>query len=347
MTSAGIWLAAASAFLASVVLTYAVRHLALARGAVDLPNARSSHATPTPRGGGVAIVLVTSAWIAILWRRGLLQGDLASAAGVGGVIVAVVGLIDDHRSLPSGVRLIAHFVAAVWAVAWLGGLPALRVGANLVDLGWMGDAIAVLGIVWVLNLFNFMDGIDGIAASEAMFVVLAGAALTGNAAGSGGFSAVAVLLGASCAGFLLWNWPPAKIFLGDVGSGYLGYMIAALCLAATRTNSAAVWVWLILGAAFFADATTTLARRLTRGESPAAAHRSHAYQWLSRRYQSHFKVTGALWVLNLLVFLPIALLAARRPEVAGVAVLGTLALVALGCLIAGAGRPEEVADRRP
>ena len=133
----------------------------------------------------------------------------------------------------------------------------------------------------MLNLFNFMDGIDGLAASEALFVIRAGAWL--SAAGGGVTAASGVLAGA-CAGFLLWNWPPARIFLGDAGSGYLGYVTAVLALASARGNSDAIWVWLILGGVFFVDATVTLVRRVLRGEHVHEAHRTHSYQWLARRW---------------------------------------------------------------
>jgi Fuc2NAc and GlcNAc transferase len=207
-------------------------------------------------------------------------------------------------------------------------------------VGWLGNLIAVIGIVWVLNLFNFLDGIDGIAASEAIFVALAGAWLTGAGHARPDIAASSLAFAAACSGFLLWNWPPAKIFLGDVGSGYLGYVIAVLALAAARTNSVALWVWLILGGAFFVDATVTLVRRTLRGAPPHEAHRTHAYQWLARTWRSHRRVTLALLVLNVLWLLPWAVLASRYPNAAATAVLGALLPLSVLAVIAGSGRPE-------
>jgi Fuc2NAc and GlcNAc transferase len=334
----------AAAFLAATTLTYAARLLALRKGMLDVPNARSSHKAPTPRGGGIAIVAVVSVLLPVLMWRGVVGRDLALALGGGGLMVAAVGFADDRRPLPTRVRLAVHCAAAVWALYWLGGLAPLRIGPHNVDLGMGGEALALLGIVWILNLFNFMDGIDALAASEAVFVLGAGATLAG---GGAEVAAVAWIAAAACAGFLLWNWPPARIFLGDVGSGYLGYLIAVLALAAARTDSAAPWVWLILGGAFFADATVTLARRVFRGEAAHEAHRSHAYQWLARRWNTHQRVSLSVIALNVGCLLPVAWLSARHPSAALRAVLGTLGLLAVLAAAVGAGRHEETAIPRP
>jgi Fuc2NAc and GlcNAc transferase len=141
-------------------------------------------------------------------------------------------------------------------------------------------------------------------------------------------------------GFLLWNWPPAKIFMGDVGSGYLGYVIAVLALAAARDDPVALWVWLILGGVFFVDATVTLVRRVLRGDRIHQAHRSHAYQWLARRWGSHRRVIVIVTILNLLWLLPCAFLATLHPDHAvAIAVVALAPLVALA-FAAGSGRRE-------
>jgi Fuc2NAc and GlcNAc transferase len=328
----------ATVLTGSALLTLLARRLALARGLVDVPNVRSSHQLSTPRGGGIAIVLVTTAALSVLAARATLGLPCYLAMAGGGLAVALVGLFDDHCSLPSWARLVVHFAAAVWAVAWLGGLPPVRMGGYLTQPGWAGDVIAVLGITWVLNLFNFMDGIDGIAASEAVFVALAGAWLTGAAGGEVG--SAALVLAAACGGFLLWNRPPAKIFMGDVGSGYVGYAIATLALAAARHSPVAVWVWLILGGVFFVDATVTLVRRLISGERVYQAHRSHAYQWLARRWRSHGRVTLAVLAVNLGWLLPCAVLASRVPAHAVTLVIVAFAPLVVLAIAIGAGRKE-------
>jgi Fuc2NAc and GlcNAc transferase len=334
----------AATLLASATLTYLVRRLALSRGLLDVPNARSSHSKPTPRGGGLAIVLAASAGFCALYGAGVLDSDLFIALTGGGTTIAVVGLLDDRKPLPAGVRFAVHVAAAAWAMVWLGGLPPLRLGASLVNLGWAGHVLAVLGIVWTLNLFNFMDGIDGIAASEAVFVAASGGSLLLIAGLSPPVPTAALVFAAACAGFLPWNWPLARIFMGDVGSGYLGYTIAVLAIAATRDSPVFAWVWLLLGGAFFVDATVTLARRILRGERPHVAHRSHAYQWLARRWGSHRPVTLAVIAVNVLWLLPSAWVAANYPPLALWILAGAFAPLIIVALAAGAGRQERPAQ---
>ena len=330
----------AAALILTGALTGWVRGAAVRGGVVDVPNARSSHTTATPRGGGVAIVLVVSATSLLSLCLGMLPWRLFTVLAGGGIAVALIGLLDDRRTLRPAIRLIVHVCAGVWALAWLGGLPPLRFGTQVVFLGWPGQALALAGIVWVLNLFNFMDGIDGLAASEAIFVSVAAALLSVLFGPPDAVASVAWVFGAACAGFLWWNWPPARIFLGDAGSGYLGYVIGVLALAATHENPAAVWIWLILGGVFFVDATVTLARRTLRGERAHKAHRSHAYQWLARRWRSHRRVTLAVTVVNLIWLLPCALLAARYPARAAWMVLIALAPLAALAYAVGAGARE-------
>jgi Fuc2NAc and GlcNAc transferase len=331
-------LTALAALLLTLLLTGVMRKLALAHGVLDVPNERSSHSTPTPRGGGVAIVLATiAASVSLAWR-GVLDFNLFLALTGGGIIVALVGFLDDRRQLSARIRLAAHLAAAVWALVCLGGLPPLRYADHIVSFGWAGYVVGALGIAWTVNLFNFMDGIDGIAASEAMFVAWGGALLAFVSGPSATVPAIGLAFGAVCCGFLLWNWPPAKIFMGDAGSGYMGYVIVVLALAAARENPVALLVWLILGAVFFSDATVTLVRRLARGERLYEAHRTHAYQSLFRRWGSHRSVTVAVTIVNLVWLFPCAWLATVRPGRA--AWIAVIALVPLALLVfvAGAGR---------
>jgi Fuc2NAc and GlcNAc transferase len=340
-----VYVLAGATLAISVVLTLAMSRFALSRGLLDIPNERSSHRVPTPRGGGAAIVI--TATIGFVLLLALHRIDFALfAALAGGLVIAAVGFVDDRHRVSARVRLAAHIAAALWALGWLGGLPALPFGGHPVALGAFGTIIGVLGIVWVLNLFNFMDGIDGLAASEATFVAWSGALLSAAAFAAAGVAAAAVIFGASCLGFLSWNRPPAHIFMGDVGSGYLGYVLAVLALAAGRSNPVALWVWLILGGVFFVDATVTLVRRVVRGERVSQAHRSHAYQWLARRWGSHGKVTLAVLAVNLVWLLPWALFASRLPAYAVACVIMAFAPLAVLALAVGAGRREVSAARR-
>lgn len=331
-------LTALAALLLALVLTGVMRRLALAHGVLDVPNDRSSHRVPTPRGGGVAIALSTIASSIILLWRGVLDIPLFLALTGGGIVVACVGFLDDRRQLSARIRLAAHLAAALWALLCLGGLPSMRYGDQIVSFGWLGYVVGALGIAWTLNLFNFMDGIDGIAASEAAFIAWGGALLAWVTQQSAAVPAMGFAFGAVCCGFLRWNWPPAKIFMGDVGSGYVGYVVVVLAVGAARENPAALPVWLILGGVFFCDATVTLVRRLVRGERVYEAHRSHAYQWLARRWGSHRSVTVAVLAVNLVWLFPCAWLASVHPERAAWIVMIALAPLALLALLAGAGR---------
>jgi Fuc2NAc and GlcNAc transferase len=300
-------------FLLSALLTGVARRFALSRGVLDVPNARSSHETPTPRGGGAAIVLsAVAAWIA-LGLIGVVQTHLVIALSGGGIAIAAIGLLDDRFRLSARVRLSVHFAAASWALVWLNGLPPIQVGEHVIVLGWAGHLLGLLGIVWTLNLFNFMDGIDGIAASEAIFVVCGGVLLVLVNEGRHSHPAIGLAFVAACCGFLLWNWPPARIFMGDVGSGFLGYVIAVLAVIEAHESALALLVWLILGGVFFVDATVTLARRLLRGERLYVAHRTHVYQCLARRWRSHRRVTLGVLAVNVFWLLPMAVFAARSP----------------------------------
>ena len=326
-------------WLAAWGATAGMRRIALRRQMLDIPNARSSHVRPTPRGGGVAIVIVSLIGFS-LWA--LMAGTpdahrLWWAVVPPAAAVAGVGFRDDLRPVPVIPRLLTHLGAGCWLVVGLGGLPALPVGQVAVDLGWAGHLLAVVAVAWILNLYNFMDGIDGIAGSQAVFLALGSAALGGHAFPA--YLPLLVLAGA-CAGFLMLNLPPARIFMGDAGSGFLGFTLAALLLARHGSAPGSVWVGLILLGVFLVDATVTLARRLARGESPKQAHRSHAYQRLARRWGGHRPVTLGVIAINLIWLWPMACLAWHQPDWALPVCALALAPLVVVCLWAGAGLPD-------
>jgi Fuc2NAc and GlcNAc transferase len=223
-----------------------------------------------------------------------------------GALIAVVGFLDDHGHIAARWRLLAHFGAAIWALAWMGGLPTISLFGNELDLGWFGHLLAALYLVWMLNLYNFMDGIDGIASIEAV-CACAGACLVYWLTGHENLMLAPMLLAVAVLGFLYWNFPPARIFMGDAGSGFLGVVIGILSLQAAWAAPEMLWVWLILLGVFVVDATFTLGRRLLRGDKVYEAHRSHAYQFASRVAGRHLPVTLTVMAINLLWLLPIAL----------------------------------------
>ena len=298
------WLTPAIAVV-SFVLTAALRRYAFARSLLDIPNARSSHSLPTPRGGGVAIVLAFLLSLGFLFWLGVLTQAVFLAAGGAGALIAVIGFMDDHGHIAARWRLLGHFAAAAWALFWLGGLPAISFFGMSISLGWLGSILALFYLVWMLNLYNFMDGIDGLASVEALCVCL-GACLLYGFTGHADLVGAPLLLAVSVAGFLCWNFPPARIFMGDAGSGFLGVMLGVLSLQAAWAEPQLFWGWLILLGVFVVDATFTLSRRLIRGDKVYEAHRSHAYQFASRLYGRHLPVTLAVGLINLLWLLPIA-----------------------------------------
>lgn len=327
----------AAATLVCAALTWLVRRHALVRGMLDIPNARSSHTQPTPRGGGVAIAVVVLATAVLSVLLGYLPATGIAALVIGGGLVAVVGYYDDLKELSARARITVHLLAAVLLV---GGLIDFGAGTRPFPVlpGAMAFFLFVVGTVWSINLFNFMDGIDGIAGSQAAFVALASAvliAISHDAASH--WMILPVATAGACLGFLAWNWPPAKIFMGDAGSGFLGFWLAGMALAFECMGALSIWTSTILGSVFIADATVTLLRRVARGERWYEAHRSHAYQSLARRWNSHRRVTGLLWGLNIVIVLPLAAISTFAPGAGSQIAAATLCAFGLLALLAGAG----------
>jgi len=295
--------------LSSALTGWICRH-ALSNSLLDVPNDRSSHKIPTPRGGGLAIVVVFLLGLPLLSINAAIADNLFWALLGSGALVAAVGFIDDRQSVAASYRLLVHFAAAAWALVCLGGIPAIVIFGWPIGSAWVLFPLAMVYLVWLLNLYNFMDGIDGLAGIEAISVCLGGiivAFITDN----GQFWGL-VLLATVTAGFLVWNFPPAKIFMGDVGSGFMGMVLAIFSLQAASFSAASFSAWLILLGVFIVDASWTLARRFLQGEKVYQAHRSHAYQHAASHYQSHRQVTLAVAAINLCWLLPLALLVAMQ-----------------------------------
>jgi len=288
---------------------------------------------PTPRGGGISFVMAYLVLLCILYLWG--TGQLRPSVGLltvllfGGGSVALIGFIDDHRHVPIRWRFSVHAMAAMLAV-YLLGVPLCKDGALGFWMGMVLAPLAVVAIVWSLNLFNFMDGIDGIASIEAI-TVTGGAALILYLLGSTGAEIFWLMaLAASVAGFLVWNWPPARIFMGDSASGFLGFAIPVLALYSAGEGGISLWSWLILLGVFLVDATWTLVRRMFSGQRWYEAHASHAYQILARqridsanrpgvdsdqaRARGHRWVTLGVAAINILWLFPLALGASLYPQ---------------------------------
>ncbi|MEP5765232.1 MAG: glycosyl transferase family 4 [Halieaceae bacterium] len=296
-----VW-ALALSFVAALLASGAYLRLAQRWQLFDIPNHRSAHSQPIPRGGGVG--LFAGVWLAFLyllasgyaWPLQYLYVLLLATA------LVLVGVCDDRLGLPVRWRLLLYALAAAVAM-WLLLAPAPL---------WL-LALATLYSLWILNLFNFMDGIDGIAASEAVFVFAAAALLSIWSGTEGAYPLLCLLLAAASLGFLHWNWAPARLFMGDAGSIPLGFLLAALSVAGESGGGLPFVVWLILLAAFIADASYTLCWRAWQREPVTEAHSRHLYQRLARHWSSHGRVVQCLLAYNLLWLLPLAVLALQLP----------------------------------
>lgn len=301
-----------SAVLAFVVSYVSVR-IAIAyarrRGMLDAPGHRRSHSMPTPRGGGIGIVLgvLLAAPFSMLFLPVSPGPAITAAFSLAVIAVAAIGWLDDHGSLPIRPRLLIQLAATL--------LLCLAVAARTSSLLWAMPLL--LAGVWCLNLHNFMDGIDGLAAQQAMFFGAAYAALAWSA-GSPALAGAGLAVVGAATGFWCFNRSPAKIFMGDVGSATVGLIVFALSamLWAFRTNL--LWPALIFSSAFVVDATLTLLVRMLRGARWYTPHREHLYQWLVRRGASHRKVALGYFAWNVIVCVPVAWIAFRWPAAAPV-----------------------------
>lgn len=292
-------------FFLTFFLTAFCRHYALTRNVLDIPNHRSSHTIPTPRGGGMAFAVVFLVYLLVLGHEGIIAKWDAIGLFVAGFFVAGLGFVDDHCPIPPVWRLVGHFSACGFALFCFGGL--VSVVWNSLTGQIFITMVVLFYLAWILNLYNFMDGIDGLAALEGICVCFGGALvywLYGNAS----LMPLPLAMGATLAGFLCWNFPRARIFMGDGGSGFLGLMIGLFSIQATHVPGPFFWSWLILSGVFNVDATVTLVRRIFEGRRIYKAHRHHAYQHATDSFQSHIKVTTGVVVINIVWLLPLAII---------------------------------------
>lgn len=245
---------------------------------LDIPNDRSMHSTPVPRSGGVGVLVGVAAGGVIYWLTDGSSDPELFSLGVAALVLAVVSFWDDVREVHPGGRLLVHLALAMLLV-WIGiRIDAISLPGLVIPLpGWLAACSSVVFIVWMLNLFNFMDGMDGLAGGMAVFGFSTLALLAGGGA-SEGLSLMAACVAASSLGFLVWNFPPARVFLGDVGSAPLGLTAGALALWGDRQGAFPLWVALLVFSPFVVDASVTLVRRLLKREAVWKPHREHYYQ---------------------------------------------------------------------
>ena len=301
-----LWMSLIVVAALSLALTGAMRRYALIRSIMDLPNGRSSHSIPTPRGGGIAIVVSFLFVLPIFGIWGVVEWPLIVAVLGAGSVSSTLGFLDDRGHIAIRWRLLGHFVGAFWVLLVFKGLPPISLFGMLIDFGWVGHILAFFYLVWMLNLYNFMDGIDGIASVEAITACLGGCFIYWMV-GYKDLVWAPLLLAMSVLGFLYWNYPPARIFMGDTGSGFLGILFGVFSLNAAWHDPEMFWVWLILLGVFVVDSTFTLIRRFIQGANLYEGHRSHTYQIAAQRYEKHSIVTFSVVLINVFWLFPVAL----------------------------------------
>lgn len=256
-------------------------------------NERSSHTIPTPHGGGIAIAITWFIGLFYLYFIGQIENNLFYAL-LFGAVISIVSFFDDIYELSPKLRLIIQAIVAIGGLYFLGGFETLTFGIFDIQNSIFTNIFAFFMIIWFINLYNFLDGINGYAGSEAVFLSLAGFILFGG----NHFLVLAVAV----LGFLYWNWNKAKIFMGDVGSTLLGYNVAIFTIYYANQEPTNFWIWIILFSIYWFDATLTLIRRKLNKERLSQAHKKHAYQRLTQAGWSHYKVTNYSIVLNILLF---------------------------------------------
>jgi UDP-N-acetylmuramyl pentapeptide phosphotransferase/UDP-N-acetylglucosamine-1-phosphate transferase len=291
-----------SALAAFVVTFLATRYLSSPGSwfhVADQPNHRSLHSTPTPSSGGLAILLGLLAGLTIVHLAGIQLLPAGPEIFSGFIVISAASYWDDRRNLSQGLRLFFQFAVAIIAVASVGAISQIQLpGMGVLELAWLAVPFSIIFVIWMMNLYNFMDGMDGFAAGMGA-IGFATLAIVGWTGGAPYFAGISLMLAMANIGFLAKNFPPAKIFMGDVGAVPMGYMVAVLAIWGNRDNIFEIWLPLLVFAPFILDATVTVIRRMYRGEKVWIAHSSHYYQRLVKAGRSHKQVVMAEYVVML------------------------------------------------
>jgi len=284
----------------SYVFVGIFRSYAIRKNLLDHPNSRSSHSIPVPRGGGIIISALWAAFLLMLYFMDGIEASYVFLFLPPVFLISLVSFFDDKYRVAARWRMLAHLIAVIYCLVVMGGFPSINLGILIIHWSWFGYVFVALALLWSTNLYNFMDGIDGIAAVEALFVLGVGGYFIWSA---GGYELANIIwaVAAIVTGFLLWNKPPAKIFMGDVGSTVLGFLVVLFAIIGEKKYNVPVLLWVILYGVFWFDATLTLARRLINGDKCYQAHRVHAYQRLQLRGWSHGRILLGVSGINMLL----------------------------------------------
>lgn len=294
------------------------KHIAIKKNIIDIPNERSSHSIPTPRGAGIVVAFL---WYLLLCYMYFIEKIINTSlfySLLGGFFISLIGIVDDIWNISPKVRLFVQIFVAAWSLYFLGGLKVVDLGFYSIESIWILTPLAFVMVIWFINIFNFLDGIDGYLGTEGIIIFSFVGLFYSD---SLSLSMVAILMG-----FLIHNWPKAKVFMGDVGSTLLGFTVAVYALYYQNTGRSSIIIWIMLSSLFWFDATLTLFRRLRNNEKIMVAHKKHAYQRIVQAGFSHQKTVLYGISINFLILL-LVLIAIKYPELTLVMLLVNLLLL--------------------
>jgi len=297
--------------ICSWISVFLYKKYAIYVGIISNPNYRTLHESPIPRGGGIVFSILFILAIFLIWPYLKLSDNLFLILGVGGGVASLFGFIDDIMNIRARIKLTIQFLLSGLTVYWL-------FIDSLLLMNWIPIfitiAVCLFFMVWMMNAYNFMDGVDGMAASGAIFSSLTLALVLFLTDNSFELIPIFILIATTVSGFMIFNWPPATIFMGDAGSVFLGYIFGSLLIFTTLSGNLSIWNWLTVFGYFFADTTVTQIIRVILIKKWYLAHRSHAYQNFARITGSHLKVTSRVTLYNIIWILPLAIWSALQPE---------------------------------
>lgn len=294
--------------ITSIFITLLILKISIKNNLFDIPNSRSSHTIPKPKGGGIAIIIPLATTVLILFSNEMISVEITKSIVIGLILITVIGLIDDYYNLSASIRIMAYLVGSGFSLHFIGGLEFISINENTFHLGNIGYFLGVIFLVWLTNLYNFMDGTDGFAATQTISVSIFCFFLFFLSENLP-FYIIMLCIASTTIGFLYWNWAPAKIFMGDVGSCTIGFLFGLFCIYTENEGIISISVWTILLAPFIADATFTLIKRIINRERWYEAHNSHAYQKLYQHGFSHNQLALGLFAANIFLIWPLGYIA--------------------------------------
>ena len=305
-----------------IKFTKVYRSFAIKNSINAIPNNRTLHFKSVPSGGGVVFSSLFVSIVVLLEILQIISLDILMVIGIGGLISILFGLADDIFDISAPIKFFIQSILAGWSIFWLDGGALAEVAWIPLWISWL---VSWFMLVWMINLYNFIDGVDGMAASGAVFIPITFIVVLLLKGESSDLVVLLSLLGISSLGFLIYNWPPASIFMGDSGSVFLGYLFGSLIIKTTMSGDVSISSWIIVFAYFLSDTVVTQILRIILVKKWWHAHRSHAYQNLARITGSHLKVTGGVTMYNLIWIFPLTIWSSLVPELSLIAVL--LALI--------------------